>query len=253
MDHHDQQRSDQQNEQPTEAPLSVLVVDDDPILLQRVKASFGAHGMICFVAENEDQMHAALAHHAVDAILLDVVLNTEDGFSIMRKLREASNVPILMLTNRTQIEDRLEGLQGGADDYISKPFDMREVVARVQAVVRRKSGIPIEPSNNARLNVGRWHLDPDRHCLHDDTDKEINLSDRETELACIFFANPGRTYTREWLHRALYHRDWSPMDRSIDNLVARLRRRLDAAPDLKKNLVTERNVGYRFLSPDNSG
>jgi len=226
-----------------------MVVDDDVVLLKRLKIALEKAGFLCFTAETAEQMNAVLSVRDIDAILLDVGLPDEDGFTAMRHLREEQlDVAILMVTVRSEIEDRLTGLQGGADDYITKPFDTREVIARVEAVLRRREDSPFPVGERFPAIIGGWTLDPGSRRLIAPGGHEIQLTSKEFDLLLVFARNPGRTLTRDWLQYAVNQRAWSPLDRSIDILVGRLRKKLQRAPALRDALVSERMLGYRLTT-----
>ena len=228
---------------------SIMVVDDDTLLLTRLKVALEKAGFLCFTAENSEQMNAVLSVREIDAILLDVGLPDEDGFAAMHRLRqERSDVAILMLTGRSEIEDRLAGLEGGADDYITKPFDTREMIARVRAVLRRKQDTPFALGEPLPASLGGWSFDIASRKLIGQEGGEIKLSCKEFDLLLTFARNPGKILSRDWLQYAVNHRAWNPTDRSIDILVGRLRKKLQRAPALRDSLVSERMLGYRLIA-----
>ncbi|MDP6563703.1 MAG: response regulator transcription factor [Alphaproteobacteria bacterium] len=229
---------------------AVIVVDDDTVLLARLKTALEGAGCLCFAAESAEQMDATLAVRAIDAIVLDVGLPDADGFEVMHRLGESHpDIAILMLTGRGEIEDRLTGLQGGADDYITKPFDTRELLARLNAVLRRKADAPNSGNGEIPATIGGLTLDAVSRRLAGPDGVEVQLTGKEFDLLIAFARNPDKVLTRDWLQFAVNQRPWSPNDRSIDILVGRLRKKLRQAPPLQDALVSERMLGYRLSAP----
>jgi two-component system phosphate regulon response regulator OmpR len=181
-------------------------------------------------------------------VMLDVGLPGEDGFALARWLRERSGrVGIIMVTAAGDTVDRVVGLESGADDYIAKPFEPRELLARVKSVLRRAAGTPAE---GPRVRIGRRVLDLDRHVLIDPADgAEESLAASEFDLLKVFAENPNRPLMRDWLLEVTAHREADTFDRAIDLRITRLRRKVEADPAHPEAIRTVRGVGYMFVPP----
>ena len=181
-------------------------------------------------------------------VMLDVGLPGEDGFALARWLRERSGrVGIIMVTAAGDTVDRVVGLESGADDYIAKPFEPRELLARVKSVLRRATGTPAE---GPRVRIGRRVLDLDRHVLIDPADgAEESLAASEFDLLKVFAENPIRPLMRDWLLEVTAHREADTFDRAIDLRITRLRRKVEADPAHPEAIRTVRGVGYMFVPP----
>jgi len=184
-------------------------------------------------------------------VMLDVGLPGEDGFSLARWLRERSGrVGIIMVTAAGDTVDRVVGLESGADDYIAKPFEPRELLARVKSVLRRAAGASAPGPNLPRVRIGRRILDLERRLLIDPVDgNEERLAASEFDLLKIFAENPNRPLMRDWLLEVTAHREAEAFDRAIDLRITRLRRKVEIDPAHPEALRTVRGVGYMFVPP----
>lgn len=229
----------------------ILIVDDDQKVRLLLRRCFEGEGFRVTEAARGSDVVDALTGNEIDLVTLDLTLPDLDGLSVARQIREHSPVPIVMVTGKGEMIDRVIGLEVGADDYIAKPFHLREVLARVRAVLRRTRGQPRaipSPSGRSRppIQFDRWVLDRDKRELHDTSGTPCALTTAEFSLLEIFVRHPNRVLTRDQIMDLLKGHEWSPLDRSIDNLVARLRRKVepvDASPNLIK---TVRGLGYIF-------
>jgi two-component system, OmpR family, response regulator len=227
----------------------ILVVDDDEDILLLLTEFFRKHGHTVTIAVDGAAMFDALEAHSLDLIILDVMLQGEDGFSLCRKLRTVSKVPIIMLTAMADHTDRIVGLELGADDYLVKPFDARELLARVKAVLRRTSEGPlVATSKETRpiLQFAGWRLDVARRELRAVDNTLMILSGGEFDLLLAFAEHPQRVLTRDQLldlARGISH---AAYDRSIDVQVSRLRRKLERDTKDPSIIRTVRNGGYIF-------
>src|SRR5258707_8848554 len=229
----------------------LLLVDDDEDILSLLTTFFRKHGHTVSVAEDGEAMLAALEQNTIDLIVLDVMLQHEDGFSLCRRLRATSSVPIIMLTAVADHTDRVVGLEVGADDYLTKPFDQRELLARVKAVLRRtaeKPSVPTRSETRPVLCFAGWRLDVARRELRSLDGSFVLLSGGEFELLLAFAEHAQPVLTRDQLIDLARGESHLADDRSIDVLVSRIRRKLE--PDLKNpSLIrTVRNEGYIFTS-----
>ena len=231
---------------------SVLIVDDDPEVRGMIAEYLAGHGYEIAQAGNGDQMRQALARRVPDVVLLDLSLGGEDGLSLARYLREHHDIGIIMVTAAGDLVDRIVGLEVGADDYVSKPFDPRELRARVKSVLRRVRGATDRPvarrgPGGKRTKVGRLMLDLEGRRLLDAAGKEIVLTSTEFDLLRVFTEHPNVVLSRDRLLTLTRNREWEPFDRSIDIRIARLRRKIETDPDNPRLIKTVRSAGYMFL------
>jgi two-component system OmpR family response regulator len=228
----------------------LLLVDDDDDMLSLLTAFFRKHAHAVSVAVNGKAMFAALEKETVDLVILDVMLQQEDGFSLCRRLRSTSSIPVIMLTAVADHTDRVVGLELGADDYLTKPFDQRELLARVKAVLRRigaaASGSKPDGTRPVLCFAG-WRLDVVRRELKSAEDCLVFLSGGELDLLLAFAEHPRRVLTREQLIDLARGSTHVAYDRSIDVQVSRLRCKLEQDPKNPALIRTIRNAGYIFL------
>lgn len=232
---------------------NLLIVDDDRDILDLLTRFLQKHGYQVSVAEGGQDMFAALEAETIDLVILDIMLRKEDGFSLCQRLRSMSNIPVIMLSAMADHTDRVVGLEIGADDYLTKPFDQRELLARVKAVLRRvrdKVAGP-EEASPARpiLSFGAWRLDVTRRELRSANQSLVLLSGGEFELLLAFVEHPQRVLTRDQLMDLARGPTHAAYDRSIDVQVSRLRHKLEDDPKNPEIIRTVRNGGYMFASP----
>jgi DNA-binding response OmpR family regulator len=230
-----------------ERPHTVLAVDDDPGVRQVLRLGLEAEGYKVLEAENREQLFGLLNSRGCDLITLDLRLGQTDGLALAREIRAQLNVPIIMITGRDEPVDRVTGLEHGADDYITKPFHIREVVLRARTVLERyaaKPGIaPQAPGQKFRFDG--FVLDTAAKELRAADGKPIELTETEYGLIEILVRNPSRVMSRDELWQLLRGRDWSPLDRTLDSHVARLRRKIESSNDEEPQLIKSvRGVGY---------
>jgi len=227
---------------------SVLLVEDDPFQRKAAQAYLLSHDLRVIAVENGAQMRHQVSRAMPDLALLDVQLpGQEDGFTLARWLRESSaRVGIIMLTAADASVDKVAGLESGADDYIAKPYEPRELVARCKSVLRR-SVAKTTPSLIARVRMGRHMLDLGRRALHDDAGNDVPVTASEFDLLTIFARNPNRPLSRDWLLETTSHRTRDPFDRAIDLHITRLRRKIEPLPEKPTVIRTVRGVGYMFV------
>ena len=227
----------------------LLLVDDDREILSLLTTFFHKHGHTVSVAETGSSMFAVLKEEAIDLVILDVMLQGEDGFSLCQRLRTGSRVPVIMLTAMADHTDRVVGLELGADDYLTKPFDQRELLARVKAVLRRtaeRATVSTSSATRPELHFAGWRLDVARRELRSADNALVLLSGGEFDLLLAFVEHPQRVLTRDQLldiARGLSH---AAYDRSIDVQVSRLRHKLEDDPKNPEVIRTVRNGGYIF-------
>ncbi len=228
----------------------VLVVDDDPAIRQMLAEYLSAHGYEVALAENGAAMLSELARAVPAVVLLDLGLPGEDGLSLARYLRERYELGIIIVTGAGEVVDRVVGLELGADDYIGKPFDPRELRARLKSVLRRMAAKPAaQPPGHARVSIGRCSLDLKSRTLSDDKGQEIPVTAMEFDLLKALIEHPNQVLSRDRLLSLSRNRDWEPFDRSIDIRITRLRRKVEPDPARPRVIRTVRGAGYMFV-PD---
>jgi two-component system phosphate regulon response regulator OmpR len=243
----------------------LLVVDDDPSVRSLLRDYLGGHGFAVTEAADGAQMRREIERELPDAVLLDVRLPGEDGLVLARYLRERYDLGILMVTASGDVVERVVGLEIGADDYIAKPFDLRELLARIKSVLRRlqapRPAAPgpggtagAAPQAQARRRFGRCQVDMASRRMFEEDGAEVTITAMEYELVAAFLANPNRVLTRDQLLMKTRNREWEPFDRSIDIRIGRLRRKVEPAPDAEPRVIrTVRNAGYMFVPTDDEG
>lgn len=239
--------------------VHIAIVDDDEKIRRLLRRCFEPEGYRVSEASNRGDLEALIARDPVDLITLDLGLAGDDGFSIARSIRATSDVPIIMVTGKDDPIDMIVGLEMGADDYITKPFHVREVLARARSVLRRTTVIPRSPDANPKTDkedsyvFDDWQLNVTRRELHDPSGNQVPLTTGEFDLLLVLVKNPNRVLSRDQIMDHLRGRDWSPDDRSIDNQVARLRKRIETDPQEPHFIKTVRGVGYSFTAIVASG
>lgn len=226
----------------------ILVVDDDPTVRELIQDYFSRQGFVVDGAEDAAEARAQLAVARPDMLFLDVGLPGEDGLSLARHVREQFDMPVIMISGAGDPLDRIVGLEVGADDYVSKPFEPRELLARVKSVLRRYRQGPAAPvvDGSPRLRIPGFELDMSARAVYADDGREIPVTRMEFDLLQAFVEHPNRVLSRDQLLNLTQNRDWDPFDRSIDIRVARLRRKLESGPLGPELIRTVRGVGYLF-------
>ena len=231
----------------------VLIVDDDRDVRAMLAEYLTTHGYEVAQADGGAAMRIALEQSVPDVVLLDVGLPGEDGLTLARYLRERYDVGIIMVTGAGEVVDRIVGLEMGADDYVAKPFDPRELRARLKSVMRRVQSrtapatSAAAPAPEGRIPVGRCLLDLKSHQLFDRDGTEVALTTMEFELLKAFAEHPNQVLSRDRLLTLTRNREWEPFDRSIDIRIARLRRKIEDDPETPRVIRTMRGAGYMFV------
>jgi two-component system OmpR family response regulator len=227
----------------------ILVVDDDREIRRLLERYLAEHGFRVSTAADGRQMMRTLALGRIELIVLDLMLPGEDGLGLCRRVRQASQVPILMLTAVAAETDRIIGLELGADDYLSKPFNPRELVARIRAILRRGNGLAEAQSRRGEAYAFEgWRLNRVRRELQSPDGVLVPLSRGEIELLLAFVEHPQRVLNRDQLLDLAYGRSGGLFDRSIDVQVSRLRHKIEADPAQPKLIKTVRGDGYLFAA-----
>jgi two-component system phosphate regulon response regulator OmpR len=238
------------HELPMNPKATLLIVDDEPDVREVLEEYFVAHGYTAHGAGSADAARSLAAAHPIDLALVDIHMPGEDGLSLARHLRERyASIAIVMLTSAGTVVDRIVGLEMGADDYVPKPFDPRELLARVKSVLRRTSASKRADIGAERVRIGRCVLDLAAHRLIDEQGKDVPMSPLEFDLLKALAQHPNRPVSRESILNSSQQRDWDPFDRSVDLRIMRLRRKVEPDPEHPQFIKTLRNAGYVFV-PD---
>ena len=233
--------------------VHIVVVDDEPDIRETVREYLSLHGFRVTAASGGQELRKILEESSVQLAILDIAMPGEDGLSLARYLREHHKTAIMMLTAAGEVVDRIIGLEMGADDYMAKPVDLRELLARVKAVLRRSNAMPDTPVTVAeetaskKVRVGTCWLDLASHKLSGGDGNDIPITAMEFDLLRALAEHPNRVLSRNQLLDLAHNRDWEPFDRSIDIRVARLRRKVEADPAKPQAIKTVRGVGYMFV------
>jgi two-component system OmpR family response regulator len=229
-----------------DATPHLLVVDDDREIRDLLGRFLKKHGYRVTTARDGKDMRQALADWQIDLIVLDLMLPGEDGLTLCRDLRARSNIPVVMLTALKDETDRIVGLEMGADDYLPKPFNPRELLARVKAVLRRTSQAPVAApaGTGSVLRFAGWTIDLARRHLKSPQGLGVDLTAGEFELLVAFVQHPQRVLSRDQLLDLTRGREAAPFDRSVDNQVSRLRRKIEEDPGRPELIKTVRGGGY---------
>jgi len=231
----------------------ILVVDDDADIRRMLSDYLGGHGYRVSAVSDGAAMRAQLERELPDLVLLDLSLPGDDGITLARQLRARHNVGIIMVTGSSEPVDRIVGLEVGADDYIGKPFDPRELRARIKSVLRRvqQAGTASAPATAAasdkHVAVGALRLDLAAHRLFDGAGAEVVLTAMEFDLLKAFVEHPNQVLSRDQLLSLTRDRSWEPFDRSIDIRITRLRRKIEADSDNPRLIRTVRGAGYMYV------
>ena len=229
------------------ATARILVVDDEADLRETVTDYLRLHGLDARGADGGPAMRRAMAERPADLVVLDVRMPGEDGLTLARELRAGHDVGIVMATAVGDIVDRVVGLELGADDYVAKPLDLRELLARIRAVLRRRSGCAArEPAAAAEIRFGAYRFDGAAGELRCPAGKAIRLTRSECDLLAAFARHPNRVLSRDELLGLVHGEEADPFDRSIDMRVARIRRKIETDPGQPAVIRTVRGAGYVF-------
>ncbi|CDZ56916.1 response regulator [Neorhizobium galegae] len=224
----------------------VVVVDDHSDIRDLVRQYLEQQGYKVSVAESGSVLRRVLEHHTVDLIILDIMMPGEDGLSVCRQVRATLDVPIIFLTAMAEDTDRILGLELGADDYLVKPFNFRELLARVRAVLRRAANhaTPAAARQSKKLRIAGWRVDMGRQEISGENGVGIPLSTAEFRLLKVFIERPGMILSREQLLDLTTGRSADIFDRSIDNQVSRLRKKIEENPKNPSIIKTHWGGGY---------
>ena len=233
----------------------ILIVDDDEDMRDTIRASLEMAGYKTIEAGDSTSMFKLIETNDVSLILLDLVLPGSDGLQIMRDLRPVSDIPVVMLTGKGDIIDKIVGLEVGADDYITKPFHGRELTARIKSVLRRKQpNVPEGTSSDGdevrAITFNGWELNLFSHTLTDPQGEDVKITGHEFAILKALTESAGRVLSRDQLldRMSVGEREWSPFDRSLDVMIAKVRKKLGDVPKDPKFIRTVRQSGYMFIA-----
>jgi len=234
----------------TEA-AQILIVDDDVRICRTLRLYLKREGYHVSIATNGEEMWNHFEKNLPDVILLDVILPGDDGITLARELRKISDVGIIMLTGKNDPVDQIIGLEMGADDYVTKPFDERQLLARIRSLLRRRAssatGTNAETGDDGqKIHFDGWEMDLFSHELISPSGQRTELTSHEFRLLEIFVRSPGGVLNRDQIMQRLYERDWSLSDRSVDVLIGKLRKKIEEDSSKPKLILTIRNFGYKF-------
>ncbi len=223
-----------------------MLVEDDPVTRAKLGAYFTTAGYRVTETEDGDQMRDVLARDPADLLMIDIQLPGEDGLQLTRELRARSDVGIILVTGRSDRVDRIVGLEIGADDYVTKPFDQRELLARVKNLLRRvQKGEAAREATSVRKFLG-WTLHLGNRTLMDQKGAYVDLTRAEFKALSLLSSNPGKVLSRDRLLHDIAHRDWDPSDRTVDVVVRRLRQKLGDDSRHPRIILTSHGEGYLF-------
>jgi two-component system OmpR family response regulator len=231
-------------------PPNILIVDDHAEIRDALKHYLERNGMKAIAVDGAKAMDRVMIERSFDLVILDVMMPGEDGLSICRRLRAKSKIPLMMLTALSEETDRIVGLELGADDYIVKPFNPREVLARIKAILRRAEPVALTlggAHGGKRLKFANWVLDTDRRHLANTDGVSISLTSADFQLLIAFLERPRTVLSRERLLDLTSGRDAVPFDRAIDNQVSRLRRKIETDVTRPALITTIRGGGYSLV------
>lgn len=224
----------------------ILVVDDDARVRRLLERYLTRNGMNVFQASNGSEMKSVIAEREINLILLDLLMPEDDGITLAREIRQNSDVPIIMLTGQADTVDKVVGLEVGADDYVTKPFDERELLARARSVLRRRKINSEDPRQPELIRFGDWSLNIASQELRNESGTVEYLTKHEFLLLEAFLKRPNRIFTRNEILDLVASREWISTDRSIDVLVGKLRKKVEVDPRNPVYIHTQRGVGYKF-------
>lgn len=230
------------------APTRLLLVDDEPTLREPLADYLVRQGFVVRQAEDAARARSAILEDKPDLVLLDIMMPGEDGLSLCRHLSETKDIPVILLTARSEAMDRIVGLEIGADDYVVKPFEPRELVARIRSVLRRAARPPALPEEDALYEFDGWVLDPLKRRLTDPEGTVVPVSSAEFRLLVAFLTHPRQVLDRDRLLDMVQGREAHLFDRAVDNQVSRLRRKMENDSRDPKLIQTVWGGGYRLAA-----
>lgn len=225
---------------------NILIVEDEVVTRTTLKSLFEAEGYNVFEAENGEQMHDFFENHAINLVIMDINLPGKNGLILAREVRDRKNVGLIFLTGRDNDVDRILGLEIGADDYLTKPFNPRELTIRARNLLARTTSTAEDDDLPSRVSFNGWTLDGDSRSLIAPSGNEFRLPRSEFRALHLFLSNPGKILTREQLIMEMTGRELRPNDRTVDVTIRRIRKHFESEPNEEELIVTIHGEGYRF-------
>ena len=225
---------------------NVLIVEDEVVTRTTLKSLFEAEGYNVFEAENGDQMHDFFENHTINLVIMDINLPGKNGLILAREVRDRKNIGLIFLTGRDNDVDRILGLEIGADDYLTKPFNPRELTIRARNLLSRTTSSTEDDDLPSRVSFNGWTLDGDSRSLIAPSGNEFRLPRSEFRALHLFLSNPGKILTREQLIMEMTGRELRPNDRTVDVTIRRIRKHFESEPNEEELIVTIHGEGYRF-------
>ncbi len=233
-------------------PSRILVVDDDAGIREPLRDHIQRNGYECIDAPDAGAARHLLQTERIDLVILDIMMPGEDGLSLCRFIRETMSTPIILLTAMADDTDRIIGLEIGADDYVTKPFNPRELLARIKAVLRRSGGSGNDNAPDRVRYLGEWRVDKIQSELHHKNGLIVQLSANEMALLTVFLDHSDEVLSRDALMEKTRGREQLPFERSIDNLISRLRQKIEKDPKNPRLIKTVWGGGYRLAAEANT-
>nr|WP_136251006.1 two-component system response regulator ArcA [Ningiella ruwaisensis] len=225
---------------------NILIVEDEVVTRTTLKSLFEAEGYNVFEAENGEEMHGFFENNAIDVVIMDINLPGKNGLILAREVRDRKNVGLIFLTGRDNDVDRILGLEIGADDYLTKPFNPRELTIRTRNLLSRTSNAAEDDDLPSKVKFNGWTLDGDSRSLISPKGNEFRLPRSEFRALHLFLSNPGKILTREQLIMEMTGRELRPNDRTVDVTIRRIRKHFESEPNDEELIVTIHGEGYRF-------
>lgn len=229
-------------------PKKILIVEDDPTSLEAVSSYFEVEGYAVVRASDADEMEQELKRNLINLIVLDIRLPGKDGLTLLRELRMHSDVPVIVVSARTEDVDHIVALEIGADDYLNKPVNLRELLVRAKNILRRVDSPTVtEQEKDDIQSFNGWVLDRAARTLTAPDDTPVHLTRGEFDILSFMAQRPGRVLQRDQLLDSQASREWQPYDRSVDVLIGRIRNKIEPDPKMPTLIHTVRGVGYVFM------
>ncbi len=225
---------------------NILIVEDEVVTRTTLKSLFEAEGYNVFEAENGEQMHDFFENHTINLVIMDINLPGKNGLILAREVRDRKNIGLIFLTGRDNDVDRILGLEIGADDYLTKPFNPRELTIRARNLLSRTTSSTEDDDLPSRVSFNGWTLDGDSRSLIAPSGNEFHLPRSEFRALHLFLSNPGKILTREQLIMEMTGRELRPNDRTVDVTIRRIRKHFESEPNEEELIVTIHGEGYRF-------
>ena len=225
---------------------NILIVEDEVVTRTTLKSLFEAEGYNVFEAENGEQMHDFFENHTINLVIMDINLPGKNGLILAREVRDRKNIGLIFLTGRDNDVDRILGLEIGADDYLTKPFNPRELTIRARNLLSRTTSSTEDDDLPSRVSFNGWTLDGDSRSLIAPSGNEFGLPRSEFRALHLFLSNPGKILTREQLIMEMTGRELRPNDRTVDVTIRRIRKHFESEPNEEELIVTIHGEGYRF-------